>query len=110
MESAAAGLREELDRVRSRDAAIPVVANQSARPVTAAAEIRVSLERQLLSAVRWEECMHRLIREVGSVFVEIGPGRVLKGLARSIDRTARVDSVEDPAGARALMESVEEME
>jgi [acyl-carrier-protein] S-malonyltransferase len=102
MESAAAGLREELARVDIQDAAIPVVANQSARPVTAAEDIRASLERQLLSAVRWEESMRHLLRESGTRFVEIGPGRVLKGLARSIDRAARVDSVEDPAGARAL--------
>lgn len=102
MGSAAEGLREELARVDIQDAAIPVIANQSARPVTAAEDIRQSLERQLLSAVRWEESMRHLLREAGSRFVEIGPGRVLKGLARSIDRAARVDTVEDPAGARAL--------
>lgn len=102
MESAAAGLREELARVDIRDATIPVVANQSARPVTAAEDIRRSLELQLLSAVRWEESMRHLVQTAGTRFVEIGPGRVLKGLARSIDRAARVDSVEDPAGARAL--------
>lgn len=108
MESAAEGLREELARVDIRDAAIPVIANQSARPVTAAEDIRLSLERQLLSAVRWEESMRYLLRESGSRFLEIGPGRVLKGLARNIDRAARVDSVEDPAGVRALLAGEEE--
>ena len=80
-----------------------MVANQSARPVTAAEEIRRSLELQLLGAVRWEESMRWLLREVGHQFVEIGPGRVLKGLARAIDRDATVESVEDPAGLEAFL-------
>lgn len=103
MESAAAGLREALARVTIQDAAFPVVANQSARPVVAAEEIRLSLERQLLGAVRWEESMRWLLREVGHHFLEIGPGKVLKGLGRSIDRDSVVENVEDPAGLEAFL-------
>jgi [acyl-carrier-protein] S-malonyltransferase len=103
MESAAAGLREALARVAIQDARIPVVANQSARPVTAAEEIRVSLERQLLGAVRWEESMRWLVANAGTTMVEIGPGRVLKGLMRSIDRAVGVANVEDPEGVAAFL-------
>ncbi|TPW18134.1 MAG: Malonyl CoA-acyl carrier protein transacylase [bacterium] len=105
MESAAQGLSEALKRVDIRDASIPVVANQSSRPVTTGDEIRVSLERQLLGSVRWEESMRWLVANVGGRMVEIGPGRVLKGLMRSIDRTAVVATVEDPDGVRAFMAS-----
>jgi len=105
MESAARGLSEALGRVDIRDAAIPVVANYSARPVTTGDEIRVSLERQLLGSVRWEESMRWLLSNVGTRMVEIGPGRVLKGLMRSIDRAAVVANVEDPDGVQAFLAS-----
>lgn len=105
MESAAQGLSEALKQVDIRDAVIPVVANHSARPVTASDEIRISLERQLLGAVRWEESMRWLISNVGIRMVEIGPGRVLKGLMRSIDRTASVANVQDSEGVQAFLSS-----
>ena len=97
MEAAAAGLKEALEAVRMNDASVPVVSNASAGPVRLASEIRSALERQLMAPVRWEESMRWLKANAGPFFVEIGPGRVLKGLARSIDRELKVDSVEDPS-------------
>lgn len=105
MESAAAGLREALAAVEFRDAAIPVVANFSATPVTAASDIRGSLERQLLGSVRWEDSMRALLAAHGPLCVEIGPGRVLKGLARGIDRAAVVENVETPESLEAFFQS-----
>ncbi|HTM57969.1 MAG TPA: ACP S-malonyltransferase [Candidatus Udaeobacter sp.] len=97
MESAARGLGEALDRVTIRDARCPVIANVSARPVQRAAEIRAALEGQLLGAVRWEESMRALIGAGAEGFVEIGTGRVLRGLLRSIAPEAVSFNVEDPA-------------
>ena len=71
-------------------------------PVTVAAEVRLSLERQLLGSVRWEASMRALMAAFGPRFVEIGPGRVLKGLARSIDRAAAVENVETPDSIEAF--------
>lgn len=102
MEPAAEGLKAALAEVPLRDAAVPVVANCSARPVTTAAEIRASLERQLTAPVRWEESMRWLAANAGPGFVEPGPGRVLKGLARSIDRGIRVESIDGPEGIEAF--------
>ncbi len=86
MEPAAAGLREALDAAKVRDAAFPVYANASASPVVAASEIRQSLVRQLLSPVLWEPTMRCMIQLGPDGFVEIGPGQVLRGLLRQIDR------------------------
>ncbi len=98
MEGAARGLEESLMRVTIERARVPVYANASAAPVVEPEEIRRSLGRQLLSPVRWEATI-RAIRAAGCErFVEIGPGRVLTGLARSIDRsvvTASVDTAEE---------------
>ncbi len=88
MESAYVGLREALAGVPIRPAAIPVMANASATAVTDPEAIRESLARQLTSAVRWEDCMRSLLADPGPPFVEVGPGKVLKGLLRAIDRGA----------------------
>ena len=88
MEDAQAGLAAFLDDIEIRDARIPVVANVTARAVTAAAEIRANLVAQMTAPVRWEESMRSLIAAGPVEFTEIGAGSVLKGLLRSIDRAA----------------------
>jgi [acyl-carrier-protein] S-malonyltransferase len=95
MEPAAKGLAEALAAVTIRDARCPVVSNAWARPVQAAAEIRRALEEQLLSSVRWEESMRLLLAQGVEGFVELGTGRVLRGLMRSIEPAAQSWNVED---------------
>ncbi|MDM7913860.1 MAG: ACP S-malonyltransferase [Candidatus Eisenbacteria bacterium] len=93
MEGAARGLEEALAQVSIAPARVPVYANASAAPVVEPEDIRKSLARQLLSPVRWEETI-RAMRAAGCErFLEIGPGRVLGGLARSIDRSVSAQSV-----------------
>jgi [acyl-carrier-protein] S-malonyltransferase len=103
METAAQGLREALSGIAVAPASIPVIANASARAVTDPEEIRDSLARQLLRPVRWEESMAVLLRDPGPPFLEVGPGRVLKGLLRSADRGAPCEAVGEPADLEALV-------
>jgi [acyl-carrier-protein] S-malonyltransferase len=105
MASASRDLEAALDRARIGDASCPVVANVSAEPVRAASEIRDALKRQLLGAVRWRSSMTTLL-EAGAGFVELGPGSVLRGLLRTIDKQARVWSVEDPETLQATLAAV----
>ncbi len=102
MESASRGLTRALAEVEIRPAAIPVVANATAETVTEPGAIRESLARQLLSPVRWEASMRRLIADPGGPFLEVGPGKVLKGLLRSMDREAECGSAGDPDGIDAV--------
>ena len=95
MESAAAGLREALERVAWADPFFPVVANATASPVTDAASARRTLLAQLTSAVRWEEGVSAMRETEPERWLEIGPGRVLGGLLRRIDRSLTVSSVGD---------------
>lgn len=88
MEPAAEGLRATLAAVTVRDAGFPVYANATGEPVTAAAAIRASLVRQLLSPVLWEPTLRALVALRPAGFWEIGPGQVLKGLLRQTDREA----------------------
>jgi [acyl-carrier-protein] S-malonyltransferase len=96
MESAARGLAESLDATPFRDARCPVVTNVAAQPVTRAADLRDALERQLLGAVRWEDSMRWLATQEPDAFVEVGTGRVLRGLLRSVAPGARALGVDDP--------------
>jgi len=96
MEPAAKGLTEALAGVTLTDARCPIVSNAWARPVQKASEIRQALDEQLLSSVRWEESMRWLRAQGVEGFVELGTGKVLRGLLRTIDNTATSWNVEDP--------------
>jgi [acyl-carrier-protein] S-malonyltransferase len=86
MAPAAEGLREALAALAVNDAANVVYANATAVPVLEAGAIRASLAQQLLNPVLWDATMRRMIGLGVTEFYEIGPGQVLKGLLRSIDR------------------------
>ena len=94
MQSARDGLRDALARTPLGDARIPVYANVTARPVREAGEIRALLEQQLTSPVRWEESVRAMVSDGASEFLEVGPGKVLQGLARRIHPGAGVAGVD----------------
>ena len=85
----------DLDATRMVDPQMPLVSNVSAEPVNSASLIREGLKRQVTSPVRWEESMRRLRADGVELFVEVGPGKVLSGLMRQIDRAAECLRVDD---------------
>lgn len=96
MGSANAGLAVALERAVYRDARVPVLVNVSAEPLSAAADLRAASKAQLLGAVRWEASMRRLVEEGATAFVEVGPGKVLRGLLKKIDAKAPSANLEAP--------------
>lgn len=74
---------------------IPLVTNVDAALITSGAEAREALIRQVTLPVRWEESIRELIEQGATTFVEVGPGRVLSGLLRQIDRSVHSVNVED---------------
>ncbi|MCG3090135.1 ACP S-malonyltransferase [Sporosarcina cyprini] len=105
MQPAAQKLQEALDQLTWQDAAIPVVANVSAEPVTDSAEIKKLLVEQLYSPVRWEESVRQLIDLGVTHFIECGPGKVLSGLVKKIDRSVTVMPVYDNDTLQAVIEA-----
>jgi [acyl-carrier-protein] S-malonyltransferase len=79
------------------------VVNVDAALVTDGARLRDALIRQVTGAVRWTESMQLLIAEGVTTFIEVGPGKVLSGLMRQIDRGQKCAQVEDPAGLEKLL-------
>ncbi|UCC72681.1 MAG: ACP S-malonyltransferase [Gemmatimonadota bacterium] len=86
MEGAEAGLRAELDEVDFHDPNFPIVSNVTAEAITEAHTARENLVRQLTAPVRWSEAIQRIAGEGVGRFVELGPGKVLTGLLKRIDR------------------------
>ncbi|HEV2352166.1 MAG TPA: ACP S-malonyltransferase [Terriglobia bacterium] len=88
-------LAAELDHVEIHDPQVPLVNNADARVLCTAAEVLDGLKRQVTAPVRWEESVRLLRNEGVSLFIELGPGKVLSGLVRQIDRQAECLHVED---------------
>ena len=94
MTPAKEALMEKLASIDIQNSKIPVYANVSASPVSSGDEIRQSLIDQLENPVRWHESISQMINDGVTSAVEVGPGRVLQGLTRRIDRSLNMNGVE----------------
>ncbi|HEY2030083.1 MAG TPA: ACP S-malonyltransferase [Myxococcales bacterium] len=99
-------LAEVLGTVQIRAPNAPVIANVTAEPNTDPGRIVELLLSQVTSAVRWVETIQKMALNGVDTLVELGPGKVLSGLGRRIDKTLRVYSVEDAAGLKLVLAEV----
>ncbi|HVX61816.1 MAG TPA: ACP S-malonyltransferase [Pirellulales bacterium] len=93
MEPAVARLSAALEKVSLSKPRIPVVSNVDAVPHDDPEEIRRLLVKQVVSPVRWEDSLRYLLSQGFDQFYEVGPGRVLRGLLKRIDRKAACEGV-----------------
>jgi [acyl-carrier-protein] S-malonyltransferase len=84
----------------------PVVTNADAEAISSGEEAREALIRQITLPVRWLDSMRELIDRGVTAFVEVGPGKVLAGLLRQIDRSVRCLNVEDAATLQATLDKI----
>lgn len=103
MEVAADGLELALAETDAADPVFPVIANATATAVRDASSARATLRAQLTSPVRWVEVVERMCREEPTRWLELGPGNVLAGLLRRIDRSRSATSVGGVAAVEALV-------
>jgi [acyl-carrier-protein] S-malonyltransferase len=94
MQSAVERLAQALADVPLQAPRIPVISNVDARPHEDPEAIRDLLIRQVMSPVLWEESMRYLVEQGWNSFYEVGPGRVLRGLLRRLDRKLPCENVE----------------
>jgi [acyl-carrier-protein] S-malonyltransferase len=106
MKPAEERLAPELRALAAADPAIPVVANVDAEPKRRGADAIDALIRQVSAPVRWEAVVRRLLTEGVRTFVELGPGTVLTGLVKKIDKSVTVMSIEDADGLAAALPSL----
>ena len=104
MEPAAARLADVLEDIAIVDAQIPVVANVDGKVETDAAAIKAALVKQAASPVLWIDCCHTMVEFGAQVFVEVGPGKVLSGFNRKIDKSIQSQNVEDIPSLQKTLE------
>ena len=105
MQPAQVEVANVLESLSLNDPAFPVAANVTGKLVSTAAEARQALTDQVTGTVRWVACTEALLASGAELFIESGPGKVLTGLLRQIDRSQRCLNVEDPASLeKALAE------
>ena len=97
MQPAQDRLAKDLAGLQFSNPAMPVVANIDAASKTTGEASRSALVQQVTGAVRWSDCVQKLIAMGAKTFVEVGPGKVLTGLMRQIDRAQTATNVEDEA-------------
>ena len=96
-------MSEILATLSLRDPVIPVVANTTAKPLTNANEIKAELLRQLRKGVQWQRSIEYMVGDGVSTFIEIGPGQVLSGLIKRIDRDVKTISIDDAEAIKNLV-------
>jgi [acyl-carrier-protein] S-malonyltransferase len=102
MQPAQDRLAKDLETLQFSDPEVPVIANIDAEPKTSGAASRQALIQQVTGAVQWSRCVQKLIAAGAGTFVEVGPGKVLTGLMRQIDRAQTAMNVEDEASLQKV--------
>jgi [acyl-carrier-protein] S-malonyltransferase len=95
-----------LDACAFQDARFPVVQNVDALSKTAGVELKQTLAKQMKSPVRWVEIVEYLAGQGVDTIIEIGPGKVLTGLVKKIDRNIKVFNVFDVESLEAVIEEL----
>src|SRR5437868_3354820 len=103
MQPAQEALKPELDKLMFRNPTVPVAKNIDGELTQAADKSRDALVRQVTGAVQWVKCIETLIASRVTHFVEVGPGKVLCGLMRQIDRSQSCMNVEDEASLQKVV-------
>ena len=99
-------LETDLKAARFTALKFPLITNVDAEAIVSGDEARDALIRQVTGPVRWLDSIHEMIEAGVNVFVEVGPGKVLTGLLRQIDRGVRVFNVEDSASLKNTLEKI----
>jgi [acyl-carrier-protein] S-malonyltransferase len=99
-------LAVDLDRCSFSDLRCPLVTNVDAQIIRTSSEARSALRRQVSRPVRWQESIQRLLDEGVRTFIEVGPGKVLFGLIRSIDKSVTMLNAEDEKSVENVLSAL----
>jgi len=105
MQSAVDGMSEIIAVLSFHEPLIPIIANTTAQPITTVEQVKAELLRQLCNGVQWQRSVEYMINDGVSIFIEIGPGKVLSGLIRRINRNVKTLNIGD-AGAIKNIEAI----
>lgn len=107
LQPAAEKLEVELEKIEIKNLNIPVITNVTGDYIKDSSEIKGLLKKQVMSAVLWEDTIRKMVAEGVDTFVEIGPGKVLSGFVKKVDRKLTVVNIEDRASLEKALEVLE---
>jgi [acyl-carrier-protein] S-malonyltransferase len=87
------GMAEIMAGLDFRPPAVPIIANTTAEAMTTGEQVKEELLRQLCNCVQWQRSVEYMVANGVSTFIEIGPGKVLTGLIKRINRDARLVNI-----------------
>ena len=102
MRSAVEGMSKIIKSTPFKDPTIPVIANMTAAPLAKAEAVKEELINQLTNPVQWQRSIEYMVGEGVDTFIEIGPGKVLTGLIRRINKDVTTRNISDLATAKSL--------
>jgi [acyl-carrier-protein] S-malonyltransferase len=100
MQPAVDGMAEIMAKLEFKDPTTPIIGNTTAQPLTTAAAVKEELLNQLCNCVQWQRSVQCMIGQGVNAFVEIGPGKVLAGLIKRIDRGVKILNIGDAESVR----------
>jgi len=103
MQPAVDGMAQILAKVIFKDPLVPIIANVTAQPLTTAGQFKDELLKQLTSSVQWQRSVEYMLKQGTGRFIEIGPGKILAGLIKRINRDVEVMNIEDVAAVKGLV-------
>jgi len=104
MQPAADGLAEVIDSIPFAEPKVPIIANTTAEEITTAEAIKQELLHQLCHGVQWQRSVEYMIGKGVTIFIEIGPGKVLSGLIRRIDKSVNTINIGDAQSIENLQD------
>jgi [acyl-carrier-protein] S-malonyltransferase len=105
MQPAVDGMSQILDDLPFNQPQVPIIANTTAQPMTSAEEVKAELLRQLCNGIQWQRSIEYMINNGVSTFIEIGPGKVLSGLTKRIDKNVKPLNMGDAEAIKNIQAS-----
>jgi [acyl-carrier-protein] S-malonyltransferase len=100
MQPAVDGMAKVIAKLEFKDPATPIIGNTTAQPLTTARAVKEELLNQLCNCVQWQRSVEYMLGDGVSTFIEIGPGKVLAGLIKRIDRDVKILNIGDAESVR----------
>ncbi|MFL0270204.1 ACP S-malonyltransferase [Candidatus Clostridium radicumherbarum] len=110
LKSASEKLQEELKAIKLCETGVPVITNVTADYISNKNQIKDLLRRQVMSSVLWEDTIRKMLEAGVDTFVEIGPGKVLSGFIKKIDRKVTTINIEDTKTLEKALEILNSQE
>ncbi len=102
MQPAVEGMIKYIDATVFKTPSIPVIGNVTALPLATPEDVKTELKKQLLSPVQWVRSIEYMVQQGVTTFIEIGPGRVLTGLIKRINKEVATQNLGDLTAIKAL--------